>query len=117
MHHSTELAALEFVDRIITNLESRKPYISFFTDLSKAFDCLNHSILLHKLRHYGMQDKSLKLIETYLQNRKQYVELISTDTHSIQGPTSKNSKIKSELNTVNIGVPQGSIVGPLLFII
>ena len=54
-HHSTELAALELIDQIIRNLEARKPYISLFMDLSKAFDCLNHSILLDKLQHYGIK--------------------------------------------------------------
>ena len=61
-----------------------------------------HSILIKKLKYYGLNDASIKWFESYLSNRKQYVEI---------------DNIKSELKSVNIGVPQGSILGPLLFII
>ena len=71
-------------------------------DLSKAFDTLNHDILIYKLKAYGLSETALKLIQSYLTNRKQYVEINNT---------------QSTKNDITVGVPQGSILGPLLFII
>ena len=70
--------------------------------MSKAFDTLNHHILLSKLQLYGLSESALKLIQSYLTNRKQFVEINNT---------------QSTKNDITIGVPQGSILGPLLFII
>ena len=76
--------------------------ITIYLDLSKAFDTLNHTILLDKLKFYGIQGSSLNLIENYLKNRKQCVEI---------------NNIRSAFTNILTGVPQGSILGPLLFII
>ena len=76
--------------------------IDIFLDLSKAFDTIDHTILLHKLKYYGLEDSTLRLFESYLKNRKQYTEI---------------EESKSEILPLTIGVPQGSILGPLLFII
>ena len=100
--HSTELAELELVDRTIYTLDKDETPINIFLDLSKAFDTLNHTILLNKLHHYGIRDGSLTLFKSYLQNRKQYVVI---------------NNAKSETLDITTGVPQGSILGPLLFII
>ena len=91
--HSTELAALELIDRI------RK---SIFLDLSKAFDTLDHTILMSKLKHYGIKNKAFQWFNSYLSNRHQYVEFEGA---------------RSETLGLEMGVPQGSILGPLLFII
>ena len=100
--HSTELAAIELVDRITSKLDNGFTPFSIFLDLSKAFDTINHDILLNKFKYYGFCEPSLKLIESYLINRAQYVEM---------------GHVKSKNVYLNCGVPQGSILGPLLFIV
>ena len=100
--HSTETATIDFIDRIWNNLNNSKLPLSLFLDLSKAFDTLDHSILLHKLNYYGVKNKEYQWFSSYLSNRSQYV---SIDNKS------------SKLLHLTTGVPQGSILGPLLFII
>ena len=100
--HSTELAALEITDKIILHLDQGKLPLAIYLDLSKAFDTIDHSILLYKLQYYGIHGNAIEWFKSYLSNRKQYVE--------INGKTSPYANITT-------GVPQGSILGPLLFII
>ena len=100
--HSTELAALQIVDKIITEMDKGEIPISIFLDLSKAFDTIDHQILLHKLEYYGIKGTANNLINNYLTNRKQFVEFNGTC---------------SDLLSISTGVPQGSVLGPLLFII
>ena len=100
--HSTELAAIELVDRLCNYLDAGKVPVSVFLDLSKAFDTLNHTILIEKLRYYGLNDTSLNWFHSYLHDRLQFTEYNS---------------VCSDVVTLSTGVPQGSILGPLLFII
>ena len=100
--HSTELASLEFIDQIVQDFENKKTPVTIFMDLSKAFDTLNHDILLHKLKYYGVTGLSLQWFKSYLTNRTQYVEI---------------DNVKSTYLYLKTGVPQGSILGPLLFLI
>ena len=100
--HSTEYTALELIDRIINKMDLNEIPIDIFLDLSKAFDKIDHTILLHKLKYYGLEQSTLGLIESHLKNRKQYTEI---------------EESKSEILPLTIGVPEGSILGPLLFII
>ena len=64
--HSTEYAALELIDRIINKMDLNEITIDIFLDLSKAFDTIDHTILLHKLKYYGLEQSTLRLIESYL---------------------------------------------------
>ena len=100
--HSTELASIEQIDRITQDLHKGKIPISIFLDLSKVFDTFDHVILLQKLIYYGIKSVELKLFQDYLQNRTQYVSY---------------DKTNSDMYRISTGVPQGSILGPLLFII
>ena len=71
--HSTELASLELVDRITKYIDEGKLPLSVFLDLSKAFDTIDHRILLQKLKYYGVSDTPLKWLRSYLSDRKQCV--------------------------------------------
>ena len=100
--HSTELAIVELANDIAEAIDAKQTTIGIFIDLSKAFDTLNHTILLKKLEHCGVRGISLIWFTSYLENRMQYVIY--------------NNSIPKKCNIVT-GVPQGSILGPLLFLI
>lgn len=100
--HSTELATLHLVDQLILNMDNNKLPLNIYMDLSKAFDTLDHNILIEKLQHYGIRNQSLELLKDYLNNRYQYVNYQNVDSNQ---------------KAIKHGVPQGSILGPLLFII
>ena len=101
-NYSTELALIELIKKVGLMAGKKNYTVGVFLDLSKAFDCIDHEILLKKLNHYGIRGKVLEWFRSYLKDRQQYV--------SYNHKTSPNRNI-------TIGVPQGSILGPLLFII
>ena len=93
---------MELIDRITHELDLGNTPINIYIDLSKAFDTLDHNILISKLQHYGFKGAALQLLISYLSNRKQFVQYGDT---------------LSQKTDILMGVPQGSILGPLLFII
>ena len=101
-NHSTLHALISVTESVKQTIDEGIFGCGVFIDLQKAFDTINHSILLQKLQHYGVKGTALNWYSSYLTDRKQYV---SVDEH-----TSDHLKIF-------FGVPQGSVLGPLLFLI
>ena len=99
---STIDAITEFTTDVLPCLDKKEKCISVYLDLSKAFDTINHNIMLSKLEYYGIRGKALEWFKSYLANRRQYVDYRGTH---------------SEIKQIEYGVPQGSVLGPLLFII
>ena len=93
---------MEIIDRILNKMDINEISLNIFLDLSKAFDTIDHTILLSKLKYYGLKGSTLNLFHSYLINRKQYTEI---------------EDIASDILPIQIGVPQGSILGPILCII
>ena len=93
---------LDLVDKITSAIDEKKYTVGIFLDLSKAFDTVNHDILFDKLSFYGIRGLPLDWLKNYFLNRFQYVEYNGSS---------------SFYNTIKCGVPQGSILGPLLFLI
>ena len=101
-NHSTEMAIISLTQKITEAIENKKFTIGIFLDLSKAFDTVDHSILLDKLEYYGIRGITLKWFKSYLSDRKQIVKFY---------------EYRSSMNTISCGVPQGSVLGPLLFLL
>ena len=93
---------MQLVDQINDKFESNCFTLGIFIDLSKAFDTVDHQILISKLNNYGVKGKNLSWFKSYLENRKQYLNYSNDVTNLAQ---------------IKCGVPQGSILGPLLFFI
>ena len=100
--YSTSLSVINFTDYISTQLDNGNICCGLFMDLSKAFDTIDHHILLKKLFHYGVRGIPLQWFESYLSHRQQYVMIDGVPSSRLE---------------VNLGVPQGSVLGPLLFLI
>ena len=101
-NNSTSLAVIKITEKIKESIDNKKYACGIFIDPLKAFDTVNHSILLTKMEHYGVMGIAFEWFKSYFNNRKQYVY--------INGET-------SQLKDISCGVHQGSVLGPLLFLI
>ena len=100
--HRTEHAILLLVNQLYPSFEESKFMLGIFIDLSKVFDRVDHKILTKKLQLYGIKDCSLRWFESYLSNKKQFITYGDKQTN---------------IENITCGVPQGSILGLLLFLI
>ena len=100
--YSTELAVTDIHDMLLKNVDEKKVSCTIFLDLAKAFDSVDHKILLNKLERHGIRGRALSLMSSYLSNRQHLVKIQNSD---------------STFLTLETGVPQGSVLGPLLFLI
>ena len=100
--HSTEHAILLLVNQLYQSFDENKFTLGIFIDLSKAFDTVDHKILTKKLELYGIKVSNLGWFESYLSNRKQFIKYGDKQTN---------------IETITCGIPQGSILGSLLFLI
>ena len=100
--HSTSHALLNVLDEVYDRLDQGKFALGIYLDIQKAFDCINHDILLDKLQTYGIRGVAWRWFQNYLRNRKQFVSV---------------NNCESSVQNISYGVPQGSVLGPLLFLI
>ena len=98
--HSCSTALLKMTEDWRSSIDNKEAVAAVAVDLSKAFDAIDHSLLLAKLKFYGFSTRALELMSTYLLGRQQCVRL---------------DGVCSDFKTVKAGVPQGSLLGPLLF--
>ncbi len=101
-NRSTSMALMEVTEELTNSIYNKEYAVGVFIDLKKAFDIINHNILLHKLERYGIRGVGLSWIRSYIENRKQFVQI---------------GDYRSSRSNISCGVPQGFVLGPKLFIL
>ena len=99
---SKEMAVNEMIEKIANSIENKKYCIGIFIDLKKAFDTLDLDILINKLEFYGIRGIASDWIKSYLSSRKQFIH---------------NNNVNSDIQNIKCGVPQGSVLGPTLYLL
>jgi hypothetical protein len=107
-----ETATQALIERIQEALDKRMYTIGIFIDLSKAYDVLNHELLLEKLSYYGVRGTANLWFRSYLTNRRQSIEINQSDSRNVLV-----NRYRSLLMEIKQGVPHGSVLGPLLFLL
>ena len=110
--NSTETACHSFTESVQEALDNHLHVIGIFLDLSKAYDVINHVILLDKLESYGVRGSANMWFKSYLTNRTQFVEISHTNKNNFI-----RDRFHSTTRVIKHGIPQGSILGPLLFLV
>jgi len=100
---NTTKAVYELIAELSEAVDGSQYTVGVFCDLSSAFDCVNHELLITKLHHYGVRGNALLWIKSYLNNRKQSVKV--------------NNSVQSPYTSITAGIPQGSILGPFLYLV
>ena len=98
--HSTESALLHFTDELLNNMDHKKISVIVLLEMSKAFDSIRHNLMLRKLRKAGVSESACAEVESYLSQCQEVVKLQNTVSNPLP---------------ITVGVPQGSIMGPMLF--
>ena len=101
-NHSTSHAQIHLVNKTASAIDQHETTVGVFLDLPKALDILDHQILFAKLEHYGIRDVALQWFKSHFSCRQHFVQF---------------NQACSPMQTIKCGVPQGSILGPLLFIL
>jgi hypothetical protein len=109
---STETASHSFIESVQEALDRRLHVVAIFLDLSKAYDVITHRMLLDKLDCYGVRLSANMWVKSYLTSRTQFVEMSQTDTSNCT-----RRRFQSSPRVITYGVAQGSILGPLLFVV
>ena len=98
-NYSTVLALLQVVDECYENIDNNNSIVGIYFDLQKAFDTVNHEILLYKLYNYGIRGVLYNWLKNYLTNRRQYTTV---------------NNVKSEIESITCGVPKGRLSPPII---
>lgn len=109
-NRSTTSAVMSFLNEVILALEMGECPVGIFCDLSRAFDCVGHGALLDRMESYGVRGVVLDWFASYLSMREQHVEIRASSGES-------SGTARSENMFVDMGVPQGSVLGPVLFLL
>lgn len=110
INKSAMTAISSFYEKVLRDINNSELPVAVFCDLSKAFDCVPHKRLLDKLEAYGIRGNFLKWFESYLNNRMQFVQISFFKNGSCE-------RYRSRALPVILGVPQGSVLGPFLFLV
>jgi flagellin-specific chaperone FliS len=107
-----ERAVQSFIERIQEALDKQVHTIGIFIDLTKAYDVLNHKLLLEKLSFYGIRCTTNSWFKSYLTNRRQFIDINQSDSTNVMV-----NRYRSSFMEIKQGMPQGSVLGPLLFLL